>query len=59
MTQHCSSEEFAGRRRLLAKTNQAYVNLRANPEMWEQERQERSLWEGSLADGLEVRDQDS
>ncbi|WP_414620132.1 hypothetical protein [Calothrix sp. CCY 0018] len=33
--------------------NKAYDALRNNPEAWQEELQERQLWENTLADGLE------
>ncbi|HET8579650.1 MAG TPA: hypothetical protein VFL31_01510 [Nitrospiraceae bacterium] len=47
------------RQRLLAETNQAYAALRADSKAWKEEHQERTLWDGTLADGLESGDQKS
>ena len=33
--------------------NQAYSTLREDPERWEDEESERSLWDSTLADGLD------
>jgi hypothetical protein len=41
------------RRRILEEGNQAYARLRANPEAWAEELEERKVWEGTLADGLQ------
>lgn len=44
---------------LLGETNRAYALLRADKNAWTEERQERTLWEGTLADGLESEKKDS
>ena len=41
-----SSEEF------LIQANQAYTELRNNPEAWQEELAERELWEQTIADGV-------
>lgn len=41
------------RRLILQLANEAYARLRADPEVWAEEDEERRLWEGTLADGLE------
>jgi hypothetical protein len=41
-----NSEEF------LLKANQAYTDLRNNPEAWQEELAERELWEETIADGV-------
>ncbi len=41
------------RQRLLAETNQAYAALRADQDAWREELKERTLLDGTLADGLE------
>jgi hypothetical protein len=41
------------RQRFLEEANQAFAALRANPEAWAEEQEERALWEVTLADGLE------
>ncbi len=46
-------------RDLLEETNRAYAALRADPNAWKEERRERALWEGTLADGFEPHDKDS
>ncbi len=38
---------------LLRQTNEAYRRLREDPKAWEEELEERRLWENTLADGLE------
>jgi hypothetical protein len=38
---------------ILEKANAAYAALRADPETWEEEQQERQVWDITLADGLE------
>ena len=38
---------------ILEKSNAAYAALRANPERWQQEREERQEWDVTLADGVE------
>lgn len=46
------------RQRLLAETNEAYAALRADIKAWKEELQERALWDGTLADGLESGDRE-
>lgn len=41
------------RQRFWEQTNAAYAALRADPEAWQEELQERRDWEATLADGLE------
>ncbi|MGF1673200.1 MAG: type II toxin-antitoxin system ParD family antitoxin [Rivularia sp. (in: cyanobacteria)] len=41
------------RQSFLELANKAYEALRNNPEAWEEELEERQLWEKTLADGLE------
>jgi len=43
------SEDDERRWHLLADTNRAYANLRADAKAWEEERRERALWDGTLA----------
>jgi hypothetical protein len=38
------------RQRLLEQTNAAYAALRADPEGWREELEERELWDNTLAD---------
>jgi len=38
--------------RFLETANAAFANLRADPAAWQAEREERALWEGTLADDL-------
>jgi hypothetical protein len=44
---------------LLSETNRAYAALKADQKAWEEEREERSLWDSTLADGLESQDKNS
>ncbi len=48
-----SDEPSSEGRLLLEETNRAYATLKGDPNAWEDERQERALWERTLADGLE------
>ena len=41
------------RKLILEKANKAYEELRANPELWAQELEERKEWEVTLSDGLD------
>ncbi|MBI4494948.1 MAG: ribbon-helix-helix protein, CopG family [Chloroflexi bacterium] len=41
------------RRRFFEQVDAAYAALRANPDEWQAELQERALLEGTLADGLD------
>jgi hypothetical protein len=41
------------RQRFWEQTNAAYAALRADPEAWQKELQERRDWEATLVDGLE------
>lgn len=41
------------RQQFLETANQAYIALRNNPEAWQEELEERSLWDTTLEDGLE------
>ncbi len=36
----------------LEKLNEDYAALRADPQAWSEEMEERNLWEHSLSDGL-------
>lgn len=45
-------EEYR-RRLFLEETNTAYAALRAHPEAWAQEREERELWDKAILDGIE------
>jgi antitoxin ParD1/3/4 len=47
------AREEKERQELLESANQAYTELRNNPELWEDELVERELWEQTLSDGLE------
>ena len=52
-------EDESGSERLLEETNRAYAALRSDPDAWKEERQERTLWDETLSDGLEPRRKDS
>ncbi len=41
------------RKRFLEEANAAYAALRADPQAWREEQEEREAWEQTLADGLE------
>jgi hypothetical protein len=41
------------RQRILERTNAAYASLRADPRRWQEERDEREIWEITSADGIE------
>ncbi len=45
-------EEFM-REQFLKKTNEEYAKIKANPQLWTIELQEREEWDATLADGLE------
>ncbi len=45
-------EEYR-RKRLLEETNDAFWDLKKNPEQWEEELKERELWDKALADNPE------
>ncbi|MEW5920168.1 MAG: toxin-antitoxin system protein [Bacillota bacterium] len=49
-----SVEEYR-RKRFLEETNNAFQVLKENPVKWEEELQERRLWDQTLADNLEER----
>ena len=40
------------RRRFLEGANVAFAALRENPDAWEEELEEREIWDSTLADGL-------
>jgi hypothetical protein len=40
------------RQRMLEEANAAFAALRQDPAAWEQEREERELWDETLGDGL-------
>lgn len=44
-------EEFM-REQFLRKTNKEYADIKANPQLWAKELQEREEWNGTLKDGL-------
>jgi predicted DNA-binding protein len=41
------------RRRILELTNTAYAAMRSDPEIWQEELEEREAWDTILRDGLE------
>ena len=41
------------RKQFLEECNAAYARLRADPEAWQEELEERALWDCTLMDGLE------
>jgi hypothetical protein len=43
------------RRLVLEEANAAYAALRADPQAWQEEIEERELWDQSLLDGIEER----
>jgi hypothetical protein len=45
--------ELYRRQRLLAETNAAFAALRADPQAWQEELDERQEWEATLSDGLD------
>jgi len=40
------------RQRIIEQTNAAYAELRGDPTAWQEEQQERAVWEVTLSDGL-------
>ena len=49
---HQAIEEYR-RRRLLDAANKGYAKLRENQQEWEEELEERSAWDETIADGIE------
>jgi succinate dehydrogenase/fumarate reductase flavoprotein subunit len=45
--------ELYRRQRILERTNAAYAALRSDPQRWQEERDERELWDNTVADGIE------
>ncbi|HET7035820.1 MAG TPA: hypothetical protein VFI42_09095 [Thermomicrobiaceae bacterium] len=45
--------EAMRRKRILEMTNAAYAAMRADPERWQEELDERREWEETLTDGQE------
>jgi len=41
------------RNRLLRQTNEAYLRLKQDHDAWEEETEERRVWESTIADGEE------
>ncbi len=48
-----TSQQEEKRKKFFEDANQAYINLRNNPQAWQEELEERLLWENTLADELE------
>jgi hypothetical protein len=48
-------EEYQ-RKRFWEQANADYAALRNDPEAWQEELEERALWESALTDGLEDKD---
>ena len=45
--------KYLHRKYMFEKANQAYEKLKADPEKWKKELEERALWDTTLLDGLE------
>lgn len=45
--------EVNRRRRILELTNAAYAAMRSDPEVWQEELDEREAWDTTLSDDLE------
>ncbi len=45
--------ETERQQRFLEEANAAYAALLANPEAWQAELEERTIWDETLSDGLE------
>ena len=45
--------------RMLSETNRACATLKADAKAWEEERDDRGLWDVTLSDGLESGTEDS
>lgn len=41
------------REKFLEAANRAFAALRSDPQAWEEEQQERKVWDQTIADGLE------
>ena len=41
------------REKFLAQTNEAFAALKNNPKAWQQEQEERAIWEHTLKDGMD------
>jgi hypothetical protein len=41
------------RKRFLDECNRAYARIKADPNAWKSEQDERRIWDATLADGLE------
>jgi len=46
---HQAIEDYR-RKKILEETNQAFLRLKANPEAWQEEMQERQEWENTIGD---------
>lgn len=44
--------EYYRRQSVLNQANQAFAQLKQNPQVWQQELEERVVWEATLSDGL-------
>jgi hypothetical protein len=42
------------RQRLIEEVNASFAALRADPEAWREEQQDRAAWDATLGDGLEA-----
>ncbi len=49
---HALANEEYGRKRFLEGANEDFAALRADPEAWREEQQERGVWDTTLAVGL-------
>lgn len=49
--------ELLRRQHFWDEANTAYAALRADPEAWRQELEERALWDSTLLDGMEEDDE--
>jgi predicted DNA-binding protein len=45
--------EFYRRQHFLEEANAAFATLRADPEAWASEKEERTAWDATLSDGLQ------
>ena len=44
--------ELYRRQRIVEQANAVYAELRADPQAWQEELEERTAWEATLSDGL-------
>ena len=47
--------ELHRRRLFLERTNNAFATLKSNKKAWEEEQEERAVWDAALFDGLKER----